>query len=354
MKEQNLDTIFNYILNPKYRWLFHILFWIVIFSEDFNSLYEMGSDICPTCFVLDLVIKMAVVYFNIYFLFSKFLVKGKIFHYTIYTILTILIFAYINIYFFYEESFLEIVDEETGEVETLVLGIAGTVIAYGFRIFSIIGTAVGIKFFKRYFIEKKQFHAIKEDSLENELLYLKNQINPHFLFNSLNNIYVQSKKNLSNTSDSILLLSDLLRYQLYDCAKKYVTLSSEIEYLQNFIQLEKLRKKDSTITLEVSGNPLHKMVAPFIFMPFIENAVKYSGQTDKPEVTINFNIDNKKIMFSVKNNKLNSYAVKKDSGIGLSNVKRRLELLYPKSHELIINESLSLYEVSLELTLDTD
>ena len=351
MQQHNLDTVFNFILNKKYRWCYHILFWLIIFSVDLVSIYQMSTSGISIPVLIIFFTEMVVVYTNIYFLFNKFLVKGKILYYCGYTLLTIIAYLSINHFMFYDSSTVEYISEKTGEKHSLFISVIGILIAYSFRIFSVIGTAVGITFFKRYFIEQKSLNAIKQDSLENELLYLKNQINPHFLFNALNNIYVLSKKNLPTTSDSILLLSNLLRYQLYDCARKDVQLSSEIDYVKNFMKLEKLRKINNDISLTINGDTLHVMVSPFIFMPFIENAIKYSGLTDKPKIDIQFHIEQNKIVFLITNNKIDIVTNDKHSGIGLNNVKRRLFLLYENSHELLINEDQNTFNARLILNI---
>ncbi|NQY28675.1 MAG: histidine kinase [Flavobacteriaceae bacterium] len=348
MQQQNLDNVFNIILNSKYRWFYHLIFWLIVFSVDLTTVNAFSKNIYDLEFtIIILLLEMIIVYFNIYFLFSKFLVKGKIYQYIFYTILSIIIYIYLNHLFFYQESVIETLDPDNNQKYTTTTIIS--LMAFSFRMFSIIGTAVGIKFFKRYFIEQKQIHTIKQDSLENELRYLKNQINPHFLFNSLNNIYVLSKKNISTTSDSILLLSDLLRYQLYDCTKKHVSLDNEIGYLRNFLKLEELRKKNSEIILSITGDTFQVQISPFIFMPFIENAIKYSGLTEQPKIDIQFNITETQIHFLVSNNKTDATSTNKDGGIGLSNVKRRLFLLYENAHELQIKESNNTYNVNLIL-----
>jgi len=320
----------------------------MIFSVDLSSFYADAYNFSAGIIIIFLA-EIAVVYFNIYFLFNKFLVKGKIFYYSLYTLLSTFLYLAINHYLFYDPTSVEYTHIETGEKHPVLITIIGSLIAYSFRIFSVIGTAVGIKFFKRYFIEQKKIHAIKQDSLENELQYLKNQINPHFLFNSLNNIYILSKKNQNTTSESILLLSDLLRYQLYDCTKKNVSLNNEIDYLRNFLKLEELRKKNSDINLSIKGDTFQVEVPPFIFMTFVENAIKHSGLTETSRVDILFNITKNKIHFFVSNNKSDIVSIKKNSGIGLNNVKRRLFLLYKNAHKLQIEENNKSYTVNLEL-----
>ena len=355
MKSYNLKETFGFFLNPKYRYLFHVIFWLIVFAGDINALVENKGMYDPSCILIVFALELAIVYINIYLLFPKMLVKGQLFKYTFATLITIAVYVAVNHHFFFTEDIIEIIDEKTGESEFFPVSATTSFIAYFFRMFSIIGTAIGIKLFKRYFNQQKKIHAIKQDSLENELLYLKHQINPHFLFNSLNNIYVLSKKNLNTTSDSILLLSDLLRYQLYDCAKNEVVLQSEIEYLRNFLKLEQIRKKTSDINLEVNGLAATINISPFIFMPFVENAIKYSSMTESPKVHIKFDIQKNIINFNVINNKTDQYTnfnKDNDSGIGLSNVKRRLDLLYPNAHELICNDTPNTYEVSLKLIID--
>jgi len=170
------------------------------------------------------------------------------------------------------------------------------------------------------------------------------------LFNSLNNIFVQAKKTAPDASESILLLSDLLRYQLYDCTKEKVYLKGEIEYLKNYLRLDKLRKSETEIQFNVMGSADGKLVAPFIFIPFLENAVKH-GRTgeDKNFIHINMNISEEGMEFKVKNSKSDGIKQELQGGIGLSNVKRRLELLYPEKHQLDIIDNKSTYQVSLNL-----
>jgi len=352
MQQQNLDNVFNFILNPKYRWFYHLFFWLIVFSVDISTINVFSSDNDTGYIIIILLLEMLIVYFNIYFLFRKYLVKGKVYKYVFFTFLTILIYISINHIFFYENGAIEVINDKNNEKHMAT--VITSLIAFSFRMFSIIGTAVGIKFFKRYFIEQKKTYAIKQDSLENELQYLKNQINPHFLFNSLNNIYILSKKKPKETSDSILLLSDLLRYQLYDCTKNNILLSEEIAYLRNFLKLETLRKSKSNTSLIITGEAQHVLVAPFIFMPFVENAIKFSAQTKNPSIEIKFDIKDSFINFNIENNKSQTNFVSKNSGIGLKNVKRRLDILYPNTHKLTITDSKNNFKLHLKLNINSN
>ena len=218
---------------------------------------------------------------------------------------------------------------------------------------TILVAAVGIKFFKGYIADQERLKELETINLRTELDFLKNQINPHFLFNSLNNIYVQSRKRPQEASESILLLSDLLRYQLYDCSKEKVLLKNEIEYLKNYLEMDKMRKLDVEIDFQIDGHPNGTMVAPFIFVPFVENAVKHGNAVEgKSFLNVLFKIQSNQIHFSIENSKPILPNESEVGGIGLKNVKRRLELLYPNKYQLDIKDKENKYKVDLTLNLN--
>ena len=126
------------------------------------------------------------------------------------------------------------------------------------------------------YLSSKKLQALKEDKLKTELAYLKTQVNPHFLFNTLNNMYVMAKKNSDHLPDTIMQLSDLLRYQLYDTEEELVPLNNEIKYLQNYLELELLRRQHLKLEFDITGDTGNKKIRPLILLPYIENAFKYS------------------------------------------------------------------------------
>jgi len=149
-----------------------------------------------------------------------------------------------------------------------------------------------------------------------------------------------------------MLLSELLRYQLYDCSKDSVQLRSELTYIENYLALERMRRVGVDIRLKVKGDANGKIIAPFLFIPFIENAVKHGLETQKDGfIHISFDLSETQLSFVVSNSKPKEQQSRKDGGIGLVNVKRRLELLYPENHQLTITESSNLYKVVLILEL---
>lgn len=198
-----------------------------------------------------------------------------------------------------------------------------------------------------------KLQQVEKEKLSIELNSLKTQVNPHFLFNSLNSIYSLALAKSEQTSETVLELSNLLRYMLYEVSEEKVDLGKEVEMIENFIELQKLRADDSTqITFDIKGNLEGKKVAPLLFFPLIENAFKHGvkGVSDSAFVRMNLNIENG-IEFNIVNNKgeVDDMEQGKYGGIGLENVRRRLELIYPKSYEFDIMETEEIFEVKLKL-----
>lgn len=194
---------------------------------------------------------------------------------------------------------------------------------------------------------------VENEKTNSELQFLKTQLNPHFLFNSLNAIYSLSAKNSKDTSEAIINLSELMRYMLYEADKDLVPLIKELEYIKNYVQLQRLRLSDSVnVKLKISGEDKDKVIPPLLFISFIENAFKYgTDYKGKTHVGINLSIENESIYFRVEN-KIGTYRKeKKNSGVGLENIKNRLKLLYPDSHKLEVRNDGETYLVVLNLYL---
>jgi len=188
---------------------------------------------------------------------------------------------------------------------------------------------------------------------EAELKLLKGQIQPHFLFNTLNNLYSLSLQNSDKTPEVIIKLSDLLNYIIYDCRSERVKIDDEIEFIKSFIDLEKIRHDDSLkVSISIEGDFSDKYIAPMILHTFIENSFKHGANKTIgiSWIDIVLIITDKTLTFKVANSKSNDSGVEA-IGIGISNTKKRLMLLYPDRHKLEINETASIYSVFLELQL---
>ena len=198
---------------------------------------------------------------------------------------------------------------------------------------------------------------IERENVESELRVLKAQINPHFFFNTLNSIYSLSLDGSEKTPELILKLSELMRYILYETRDDYVSMQRQLEFLQSYIYLERLRTDEKIkIEMEIKGEDMDLMVAPLLFVPFIENAFKHVlKEKDNPSfILISFDLTHPaEILISVKNKKYNSPLPfnRNNEGIGLANVRKRLNLLYPAKHELTISDTGDVFEVRLTLEL---
>ena len=201
---------------------------------------------------------------------------------------------------------------------------------------------------------QKYIEVIEKEKMKNELDFLKAQFNPHFLFNSINSIYGNINKSNSTAREMLLIFSEMLRYQLYECNTSVISIEKEISYIRNYISLQQIRKPENlSIQLHVSEDVRGITIAPLIFMAFIENSFKYvSNHEDRlNEVQISLARSNNQLFFKTFNTKenVNGREMIDPGGIGIANVKRRLELLYPGKHALMIQNNDHSFEVILNL-----
>jgi hypothetical protein len=223
------------------------------------------------------------------------------------------------------------------------------------EVIPVIAILVGFKFAWDANKKQREVENLTHLVQNSELEFLKSQINPHFLFNNLNNLYSYAISGSTETPDIILKLSNVLRYMLYDCREDFVPLEKEIDHLRSFTSLNALQIGDRgkvTFTADKAGT---LRIAPLILSVFIENAFKHStsSQSGDIKVAIALNIDpDGTLHFSCVNNyQQNSNTQNLSKGIGLTNVKKRLQLLYPGSHELDISEDGTIFSVRLKLQL---
>lgn len=216
--------------------------------------------------------------------------------------------------------------------------------------------SIGYSLAKDWYRNEKLKRHITQEKLKTELDFLKAQINPHFLFNTLNNLYGEARKTEDKTvANGIAQLSHMMRYMIYDSNVSLVTLDKEIQYLESFIQLQKLRlMENDPLDLKFdykNSDPLLK-VAPILFIPFVENAFKHGMDIDQQSfIHITLETHGNHLKFEVANSKFNVQTIKEHSGVGLINIKRRLSLLYPEKHTLKIFDEADTYRISLELTV---
>ncbi len=202
--------------------------------------------------------------------------------------------------------------------------------------------------------EKTELEA---QTMQSELNFLRTQINPHFLFNTLNNLYALTLKKSDKAPEIVIKLSEMMRYMLYECNEKEVPLVKEVNYIRNYLELERIRQiKEIDIQLKLNGMITNQRIAPLMFIPFIENSFKHGlgNHTSQGYIHITLDVKPEKVHLNVVNSKpqtLPARSEKRSGGIGLVNVKRRLDLIYPKHHTLEIQDNPNSYEVDLDIDL---
>lgn len=339
-------------------WLQHGCFWIVstyVLFRVFNQAPEyITTDLIYTLlFQISLVL---VVYLQLWLLIPKFLKPGK---YVIYFFgfifslqagvwLNQVTFNYLADWIFPNYFFISYYKNSELLQFMLVYGVASTL----------------FKLSKSWFDlrhKEKQINRLEREKLDAELQALRAQLDPHFLFNSLNNVYSLALDADEKVPTYLLRLSDNLRYMLYECQAPEVPLAKELEYLQNYLELQQLKVgPEVNIDLEIHGEVDQKQVAPLLFIPFIENSFKHGlrGKVKNARINIRFDCREDGLSFRTSNtipplNDNGQPKLPEVGGIGLENVRKRLELLYPGRHQLSIRAKPDSFEVQLELNFAT-
>ncbi len=200
---------------------------------------------------------------------------------------------------------------------------------------------------------RRDMERMRREKIESELAFLKGQINPHFLFNALNSIYSLVLPHSDIASDAVLKLASILRYMLCETTQKEVSLDKEIDIVRDYIAMQKLKFNDTTtIDFKVTGNTVGYSIEPLIILPFLENAFKYGADNITPSfITTDIDVINENFILTVKNKIVVRGDSVESSGIGIKNVKRRLELLYSKRYKLDIIEESDTFSVYLKIKL---
>lgn len=215
------------------------------------------------------------------------------------------------------------------------------------------GAAIAIKQIRQQLRRAKVEQILIREKLETELKYLRNQTNPHFLFNTLNNIYALARKKSDETPDAVMKLSKLLRFMLYDAAKPLISVDDEIKMLEDYIDLEKIRYNGKlTVSFLKDMSDDHELISPLLLLPFIENAFKHGASESRfiSFIHVEMKLHDGILKFSVKNSKENNGCKCAGATIGLNNVKRQLELLYTEYDMQVLNET-SVFIVLLTINL---
>lgn len=222
---------------------------------------------------------------------------------------------------------------------------------------TVAGFATAIKLIKYWYLKTEENQQLEKERLGAELKALRSQLHPHFLFNTLNNLYSLTLQQSPKAPHMVVQLSDLLRYMLTDCNKPLVNLGTEIRMLNHYIELEKSRMdKRLQITMHTKGDIDDYQIAPLLLLPFVENSFKHGVRhgLDPVWVALHADVTDEKLSFRLINSKPDEPEPVKSTGIGLQNIRKRLELIYPGAHQLKISDTENTFIVNLIVPLTRD
>ncbi len=343
------DRIIDFLTN---RGVYHVLFWLallliltVLEGTDQGLWFTLTNEL------INLFFYGIIVYFNLFYLIPNYLNQKRFLTYGVLLVLSAIIITPLKVLVMYFKF--------TGD-SSLQAELLHNQHAYFLITFLIAGASTLFKIvtdWLRYLREKQE---IETETMQTELRFLKSQINPHFLFNTLNNLYALTLKKDDRAPEIVIKLSEMMRYMLYECNEKKVLLRKEVHYLKNYIDLEQLRQgKNVDVNFTVRGHITDQKVAPLLFITFLENSFKHglNNQLDHGFVNIEITVDGKDLHFFIENSKPASIDQprnpnRRSGGIGLVNVHRRLNLLYPQRYEMRIDDTPNTYAVDLSLELD--
>lgn len=350
-----MRNILQNFTSDRYRLSWHILFWVVYWLS-FGVFYGSATGEYRETFtelLISLPVKMLFTYTILYVLIPKFLLLRRYDLFFGWLGLACVFFgllqrAIYSIPFVYDLCF------DSPEPIISPIAVGKSLIS----MYIVAALAIMIKLMKRIYENEKAQQELAQRTLEAELKFLKSQIHPHFLFNTLNNLYALTLKNSKKAPEVVLKLSDLLDYMLYECNAHKIPISKEINLIENYLALEKLRYGDRLeATFNYSVENPEQEIAPMLILPFVENSFKHgvSLKTDTNWVAIDLKIKKEMMVLKVENSKPSETPQKtKDplhEGIGLKNVQRRLKLVYEKEYDLQIFDEVDSFFIVLKLNL---
>lgn len=339
------------------RLLQHVLFWLLSITF-FSLLYGSYIDDYYNGLMIELFelpFKMSLVYINMYYLMPQYLLQKRYLEFFVYLLLlmigTVALMQYVLLPFLVHPMLFPTTC--TKDNLTVSRFVKNTV-----NMNYLVTVTAMIALFKSWYRNQHMAQSLAKDKLEAELQVLKGQVHPHFLFNTLNSLYSLTLKKSERAPEVVLKLSALMDYMLYDAAAAKVPLEKEVNYIRNYIELERMRYGDRLdLRFTESGDMTGRRIAPMILLAFIENAFKHgvSNENDDAWVCIDLKVEDGLLTLEVENSK-SKEVIKRSSrdyasGIGLKNVCRRLELLYEGCYTLDMQDQDNVYTVRLELEL---
>lgn len=328
----------------------HCLIWIFFLAITAIQSYSRFSKIPDEFYVLNILF-IGIFYLNFSVLIPKFLLNQKIVTYVVISLSIILFFIFVIEPFLKNQLKPTFIDEALNhQFQRPREGSINLRPPILVLLFFALSTCV--KLVSEWYKSEKERTIAASQKVNSELSFLKAQLNPHFLFNTLNSIYSLANKKSDDTTVAIVTLSELMRYMIYEANEEFISLEKEIDYIKNYISLQLLRLKDSSgVHINIHGD-LNYKIEPLLLISFIENAFKYgTDYKGKTDIKIRITTTNDQLCLEVANISSLQNTINKNSGIGLENIKNRLQLLYPNAHTLEITNHKKSFEVNLKINL---
>lgn len=327
--------------------LVHTAYWVLITGfflyEKRYLIYKAGLPYFAACVTVRVVLLIGIAYLNLHFFLPRYLLAGRYLRYFSLVLLSIL--GYLLVQAIYDYILYGFIIAPTGNrnwVETLSYNFFSTL--------WYLGLMVPLKLSIDWYQQQRVLQQIAVEKLQAEVNFLRAQVSPHFLFNSLNNLYALTLKKSDQAPEMVLKLSEMMEYMLYESDEAQVPLEREINYLQNYIELEKIRCGDhADVALKINGQPNGQAIAPLLLLPLIENAFKHGvgKQAENAWLHSTLTLNPTAVEITVENNKPAIPSTGQKGGIGLSNLRKRLELLYPGRYTLRTEEGSYTYKAAL-------
>jgi sensor histidine kinase YesM len=339
------QSIFRYKIHHIAAWLVFGAIWYLLRYQDYTS--PQTAVVVTAIKILDLAL---LIYIANYILVPKLLYRKQYFLFVVIFISMIAVSSILK---------MQLLGRITGNnslihwMKDFKVRLYDNIIPHFFLVIA----GVAVKLISDFFLMQKRLIEIAKEKAETELNFLKSQFNPHFLFNSLNSVYFLIDKNNVEARRALHKFSDMLRYQLYEIGGEKIPIEREIGYLKDYIGLQQFRNEDCLVQFNVDESMKTFFIEPLLLVPFVENSFKHLSQFGngrRNEIQINLSKHNEELNFQISNTTEGKqiHQLSGDGGIGLNNVRRRLELLYPQKHELTISEEKGWFDVQLKIKMN--
>jgi len=331
--------------------LAHGLYWVLITGfflyEKRYLIYKASMPYFATCVAVRILMLMAIAYLNLHWFLPRYLLKKRYLAYATAILLSVIVYLLAQSLFdYYLYGFVIGPMRNSSLMEALSYNFFSTL--------WYLGLMLALKLSMDWYGQQLTIQKITVEKLNAEVNFLRAQINPHFLFNVLNNLYALTLKKSSLAPDIVLKLSEMMEYMLYDSTDEKVQLEKEIAYLNNYIELERLRlSTDAIITQDIDTGLNGYEIAPLLLLPLLENAFKHglTRQMENSWLKVNITLNKGVLTVVIANSKPAAVARKSKGGIGLGNLRKRLELLYPGRHQLDFVDKENVFEARLTIVL---